>query len=155
MDTSNSYSSNRDLLKHFGIKYSRQRDEILSILRSYRRPLTAEKIYDESKQNVENLSLSTVYRILNTFVDKGLAIKTNLDVENRTLFELERHEHKHHLLCLGCSKMVQISSCPLKQYEKEIQEQMGYHITSHKLEIYGYCPECRKELEDETDKEAH
>lgn len=45
--------------------------------------------------------------------------------------------------------MVQISSCPLHQYEKELQDKMGYHITSHKLEIYGYCPECRKELKDE------
>lgn len=141
--------TNRELLKHFSIKYSKQRDEILSTLRGFRRPLTAERIYDECRKNVENLSLSTVYRILNAFVDKGLAVKTNLDVKNRALFELERHEHKHHLLCLGCSKIVQISSCPLKRYEEEIQEKMGYHITSHKLEIYGYCPDCRKELGEE------
>tara|TARA_Y100001933_G_C18830517_1_gene493211 strand:+ start:18 stop:461 length:444 start_codon:yes stop_codon:yes gene_type:complete len=138
--------SNRELLKHFGIKYSKQRNELLTILRGYNSPLTAEKIYEESRKTLENVSLSTVYRILNAFVDKGLAKKTNLDVENRALFELERHDHKHHLLCLGCSKMVQISSCPLKAYEKELQEELGYHITSHKLEIYGYCPECRKEI---------
>jgi len=148
--------SNREMLKHFNIKYSKQRDVIIDILKSYRCPLTAEQIYDDCRAAVENMSLSTVYRILNTFVDKGLALKTNLDVENKALFELNRHEHKHHLLCLGCSKIVQISSCPLKQYEKQIQEEMGYQIISHKLEIYGYCPECSKEIDNIVhDEEAH
>ncbi len=147
--------SNREILKHHEIKYSKQRDVILSVLKGYNRPLTSEYIYEESKTAVENLSLSTVYRILNAFVEKKVVIKTNLDVENRTLFELNRHEHKHHLLCLGCSKIVQISSCPLKRYEQEIQETLGYHITSHKLEIHGYCPDCRKELGEEiSSKEA-
>ena len=146
---------NREILKHYDIKYTKQRDVILTILKSYRRPLTSEYIYEECKGVIESLSLSTVYRILNAFVDKDVVKKTNLDVENRMLFELNRHEHNHHLLCLGCSKIVQISSCPLKQYEMEIQENLGYHITSHKLEIYGYCPECRKEIgDDPLDEEA-
>lgn len=144
--------SNRELLKKHNIKYSKQRDSILTVLKNYRKPLTSEQIYDECRRKVQNLSLSTVYRILNTFVEEGLALKTNLDRENRALFELERHEHRHHLMCLGCSKMVQISSCPLKQYELEIQDELGYHITSHKLEIYGYCPDCRKGLSDEKEK---
>tara|TARA_Y100000588_G_C13927065_1_gene784036 strand:- start:297 stop:749 length:453 start_codon:yes stop_codon:yes gene_type:complete len=147
--------SNRELLKKYSIKYSKQRDSILTVLKNYRKPLTSEQIFDECRREVQNLSLSTVYRILNTFVDEGLALKTNLDRENRALFELERHEHRHHLLCLGCSKIVQISSCPLKQYELEIQDELGYHITSHKLEIYGYCPECRKDLGNDNEKEAH
>jgi len=144
--------TNRELLKKYNIKYSKQRDAILTVLKNYRKPLTSEQIYDECRRVVQNLSLSTVYRILNTFVDEGLALKTNLDRENRSLFELERHEHRHHLLCLGCSKIVQISSCPLKQYELEIQDELGYHITSHKLEIYGYCPDCRKGLSHENQK---
>lgn len=148
--------TNREMLKQYKVKYSKQRSVVLSALKENDLPQCAEHVYRSSKRSLDKLSLSTVYRILNTFVEAGLAIKTNLDLENKTLFELNRHEHKHHLLCIECNKIMQISSCPLRAYEKELQEEYGYRVVSHKLEIYGYCPECLDKM-DKTQRieEAH
>lgn len=136
--------NSREILKEYGLKYSKNREQILEILQENTAPLSVEQIYELCRKKSSSMSLSTAYRVLKVFVSQGMAIRTNLDVEDKSLYELERHEHKHHLLCLGCNEIVPISSCPLSQYEKKLEEEMGYTITSHKLEVYGYCPSCQK-----------
>ncbi len=150
------HGTDREILKAHKIKYSKQRCVILHALMESELPQTADQIYAYSRSRLENMSFSTVYRILNAFVSAGLASKTNLELESKALFELDRHEHKHHLLCIGCNQIIQISSCPVAEYEKEIQRQFGYSVLSHKLEIYGYCPQCQKKMAGSIhEKEGH
>lgn len=138
-------TENRDILLKHKVKYSRQRACVLSALKGTTHPLSAESVHEACRSEMKNISLSTVYRILNTFSAAGLVVRTALAPENKALFELNRHEHKHHLLCLGCSKIVPVRGCPLVQYESQLQAQSGYRIVSHKLELYGYCPDCESD----------
>ncbi len=132
----------RDILKHYGVKYSRQRALVLSLLMDAKQPLTADALYDLGRQEEASLNLSTIYRILSAFEDNGIAVKTHLEIDNKALYELKREEHKHHIICVGCQKITELPGCPLHGYERDLQEKMGYTITSHKLVMYGYCPEC-------------
>lgn len=34
--------------------------------------------------------------------------------------------------------------CPVNQLEQSIVEETGYEITSHNLELFGYCPACQQ-----------
>ena len=125
-----------------GLKNTKHRNSILDILSKCDVPVTAEDIYLKLKNNSTSISLSTVYRTLETLCSKGLILKISISEDNKALFELNRMEHKHHIVCVGCKKMFSVDGCPLKEYEKVLQEKMGFDITGHKLEIYGYCPKC-------------
>ncbi len=76
--------------------------------------------------------------------EKNLAVKLNIAGDGRTLFEFNRMVHKHYLVCLGCKRIVAINGCPLEDYEKTLAKETNYSIEGHKLDIYGYCPECRE-----------
>jgi Fur family ferric uptake transcriptional regulator len=76
--------------------------------------------------------------------DKNLAIKFNIMGDDRTLFEYNRMVHRHYLICMGCKKILAINRCPLEDYEKSLAKETNYSIAGHKLDIYGYCPKCRK-----------
>lgn len=136
--------NNREILKDRGIKYTNQRNITLNALEQAELPLTAEQLFMKVKETDSTISLSTIYRILDMFVHKELVLKSNMADENRAIYELNRMKHKHHLVCMGCKKMTVIEGCPLEKYEKTLEQTTSYQITTHKLELFGYCPLCQE-----------
>ena len=134
---------NKDLFASQGIKNTKQRNLIFEALKQSDDPVTAEQIFLKLKEVDASINLSTVYRILNIFVSKNLAIKSSISDDNKAMFEVNRMEHKHHLVCVGCKKILSIEDCPLERYEKSLEEKTDFDIKGHKLEIFGYCPECK------------
>jgi Fur family ferric uptake transcriptional regulator len=129
-----------------GLKNTKNRQLVLGVLREAELPLTAEDIYLCLKEVDATLSLSTVYRILDIFVEKELALKAGVAKDNAAMYELNDSSHKHHLVCLNCKKIQRVYNCPLEDFEKNVAKETDFSITGHRLELYGYCPECQKNL---------
>lgn len=135
--------NNENFFKKYGIKNTKQRNIILEILKQEKKPTTAEEIFLKSKKIDDTISLSTVYRTLNIFVSKEIVVKLAVAEDNVSVFELNKIDHEHYLLCVECHKAIEIGHCPLRLYENSLEESTDFDIIGHKLEIYGYCPECR------------
>jgi Fur family ferric uptake transcriptional regulator len=129
--------------KEKGLKKTKQRNEIIEIIAHAKQPMSAEEIYLALKKLKLKVNLSTVYRTIETLVSKGVVNKVNLDNEIKNRYELlVEHEHHHHLICLTCKKIVSIELCPLDNFEKQVSKTYDFKITTHKLELYGYCEKC-------------
>jgi len=133
---------NKEIFSKYRIKNTKQRNVVLDILKSSDAPMTAEEIFIETQGSNISMNFSTVYRILNTFVSKDIVIKSSIGEEDKNMYELNKEEHSHYLICNSFKRMIKIGHCPLEEYENQIQKNTKFHITGHKLEIYGYCPEC-------------
>jgi Fur family ferric uptake transcriptional regulator len=129
-------------LKQVGLKNTKHRNSILNILEGCLSPITAEEIFLELKKQQIAINLSSVYRILESLVAKEMVLKSSMAGENKAMFELKRTGHRHRLICSGCKKMIPIEGCPVSEFEKSLQQQTGFRVTGHKLEIYGYCHDC-------------
>ena len=139
----NGSSDRRDVLRRKGLKNTRRRAAILGILERQPQPVAAEQIFMELSRLDIPTSLSTVYRELDSLENKDLVVKVKIDEGNKALYEYNRMVHKHYLICLGCKKMIPLDICPLKPFEEKVEEQTHFVITDHRLDLYGYCPECR------------
>jgi Fur family ferric uptake transcriptional regulator len=134
----------KENLKRCGLKSTRQRCAILEALKQSGQPLTAEQVYSTlTGQNI-NINLSTVYRVLETMAEKNLVSKLGIIGENKTFFEYNTKKHRHYLVCLGCKKILAIENCPLHGFEEKLADQTEYEISGHRLDLYGYCHECKK-----------
>lgn len=134
----------REQLKSRGIRDTNQRQAILKVLMEKSRPLTAYHIYNNLKDNFPQLRLSTIYRNLNTFVEKKMVRKMELDPKKKeSYFELNDGEHHHHLVCVECNEIVPLD-CPFKEYENELKDKTNYTLLEHKIKIYGICPKCKE-----------
>jgi Fur family ferric uptake transcriptional regulator len=134
---------NKEFFNNHGIKSTKQRNMIFDVLKEESLPLTAERVFFKVKEIDPTISLSTIYRILDIFVDKGMVLKLSISEDNKAMFELNRMEHKHHLVCMRCKKIMAVDNCPFEVYEKSLEQETSFQITSHRLEIYGYCPVCK------------
>jgi len=133
----------KELLKREGIKNTKHRAAILEILEESDSPKTAEQLFISLKDKTASIDMSTVYRTLDTFASKNLVIKSNRVDDGKALYELNHHEHKHHLLCVGCHKLISIEDCPIGELQQILKQKIDFDITGHKLEIYGYCHDCK------------
>ncbi|MDD4124167.1 MAG: Fur family transcriptional regulator [Eubacteriales bacterium] len=131
-------------LKKRGLKNTKHRAEILDMLKRSDQPVSAEQLFKDMLDRNINVNFSTVYRTLDTLCEKDLVSKLTIESEGGALYEFNSTMHKHHLICLGCRKIISLDYCPLGNYEQTLAEKTDYLIAGHKLDIYGYCPECRK-----------
>jgi Fur family ferric uptake transcriptional regulator len=139
-------TDHEEVLRRSGLKNTKHRAAILDILEQSDQPMTAEQIYLELGEQKIGVSLSTVYRVMESLADKNLVTKLSIGIggDNRAYFEYNRSDHRHYLVCLGCKKIMAIEHCPLKKYEEALGKEMNYTIAGHKLDIYGFCPDCQE-----------
>lgn len=128
-----------------GIKWTKQRRDVFDVLNQAKEPLSAVQIYSRiaSGEGDAVYAVSTIYRILNTFEEKGLVSKTTWMGDGTVVYELNRGEHTHYAVCIECHKRVALESCPFAHMHLDT-EAGDFLITGHKLELYGYCKDCRR-----------
>lgn len=132
----------RTLLKTAGLKATPHRLQVYDMLKASEVSMTAEQIYQELSAGVNPINLSTVYRILDSFVEKQLLTRSFMLDDSKALYEINCHAHRHYLICTGCRRRVEINTCPLHRLEQEMAKETGFRIEAHRLELYGVCPEC-------------
>lgn len=124
-----------------GIKKTRQREHVFSVLERAETPLSAQEIFLQAQAEDASLWLSTVYRTLDFFASKGLITKTTVMDGRQALYALSPLQHRHYAVCLGCRKVVALANCPMEKFEPELDEG-GFRVLGHKVEMYGYCRDC-------------
>ena len=84
-------------------RFSRQREEILQILKGTKIHPTAEWIYFQAKKKIPKLSLGTVYRNLNNLHQKGIIKKFQFSTPFDH-FDGNTSSHQH-FVCRKCGKI--------------------------------------------------
>lgn len=125
-----------------GIKKTKQRKNVLAVLESSEKPLSASEICSKMEKNGDAVWLSTVYRVLELFVEKGMVIKTNMMNNEMALYELNRFKHKHYAICMHCHKILAMDNCPMEKFIPELEDDEDFQVMGHNLEVYGLCKDC-------------
>ncbi len=136
-----SLESNRRALNVTGLRATSQRALILKIIRHGH--LDADEIYRQARIRQPRLSLSTVYRTLQALKKLGLVEELHFD-EAHHHYEMKPSSEHHHLVCLGCGKVVEFA-CPLSpKMKKDIALEKGFKVVGVEIRMTGYCPKCRQ-----------
>ena len=126
-----------------GMKWTKQRKALYQILYEATEPLSALQLYALVQQKEqENYALSTIYRILAAFEEQNLVNKNAWMGEDTYCYELNLGGHTHYAVCLDCHKRIPLEHCPFAHLHLE-EETEDFTITSHKIELYGYCKACK------------
>lgn len=124
-----------------GIKRTKQRACVLSVLEHSEKPLSATDICSKIETAGEAVWLSTVYRVLEFFIKKGMVNKINMMNNEMAMYELNHSKHKHYAICMGCNKIIPMNNCPMENFIPKLEDD-NFHVLGHNLELYGYCKNC-------------
>ena len=130
-------------MKATGMRVTNQRSLIIEIIRQGRGHLDADEIYRRAREKESRISLSTVYRTLQMFKKLGLVEELHFN-EAHHHYEIKPSTEHHHLLCLGCGKVIEFQK-PLSRYiSKNVAEAKDFDIIGTEVRMTGYCAKCRQ-----------
>lgn len=131
-------------LSGHGFKSTRQRDIIVKIFSEAGRHLSAEELLALVKKTEPGIGYATVYRTLKLLSSAGLAHERRFE-DGFTRYELsEANAHHDHLICTKCGLIIEFENSQIEQLQQVVAKRNRFFVTSHKLEMYGLCSECRQ-----------
>lgn len=127
-------------------RYSRQREAILSLLRTHFDHPTAEALYEELHKTHPNISLGTVYRNLSLLSEAGVI--TRLATHEKDHFDGNTAPHAH-FFCDGCGSIKDLDGSFVREPLDEDGQLTGYEPRTVLVSIHGLCPECLNKMKEE------
>ena len=129
--------------KKMGVKVTPQRIAIYKILASKAKHPTINEIYEEIKKDYPSLSLNTIYKTIQLFIELGM-VSQFTSREGVIRYEVKLLPH-HHVLCLKCRKIQDVFDSCLDEIKMSPPLKGGFEIIRHDVIFYGYCSECKQE----------
>ena len=128
----------RNMLKEKSLKVTPQRMAILEAIMNVKNHPSAENVVDYIRKNHPNISIATVYKVLDVLVDNHLIgrVKTDKDVMRYDAI-LESH---HHLYCSESDKIEDYFDDELNNMLQEYfkkKEIPNFKVEDIKLQIIG------------------
>lgn len=139
-------------LQDAGERLTPQRRLIARILEEQGGHLSAEAIHRLARRQHPRLSLATIYRTLRLLKEAELVHELRLDGEG-CHYEIARKEPHQHMVCLNCGKVIEFTCSHCSQVHRNLADRFGFHITGARVELLGYCAECRVVMHRQTQEE--
>ena len=127
--------------KELGIKVTPQRIAIYKELASTDEHPSTEMIYKKIQNYYPNISLTTVYRTLETFENLGLISCVNI-LYNAARYDANLKPH-HHIVCVKCKKVQDFYDDSLNDLNISEQTLGNYKITGYSIILNGVCNTCQ------------
>lgn len=121
-------------------KYSKQREEIIEVLKNAYDHPTAEEIYERVKDNKSTSSRGTVYRNLKSLLEKNIVMKISVpDSPDRYDYIRENHSH---FICTKCKKVIDFEyNFKIESLKKQLKPNIHF-LDSNSITICGICKDC-------------
>ena len=126
------------------IRMTRQRKVILEELRKFMHHPSADEIYEVVRKRIPRISLGTVYRNLEVLSELGEIRKLEFGGTIKR-FDGDPEDH-YHIRCNLCDRVDNVPMPHLEDIEQRINLETEYRIIGHRLEFFGLCPECSRNM---------
>jgi len=126
-----------------GYRHSRPRGVVMGVLERAKIPLSPIEILKLAQKEGHRLGSASIYRALDLFLDLGMVkpVHTNEDCHG---YVLATEGHHHYIICSKCNQVVEFDgSGDLALIMTRVEEETGFKVNDHLLQLYGFCEECR------------
>src|SRR4029077_16245619 len=83
-----------------------------------------------------------VFRALELFEELGLVERLDLPNGEHAYVVCEPAHH-HHVICQHCGRATDVGDGGMDAVLGDIEARTGYLLDSHRVELFGLCPDCR------------
>ena len=123
--------------------YSKQREDLLSVLKNSKSHPTAEELYNSIKEKIPSVSRGTVYRNLKDLVDEGYIIKISM-AGGADRYDYIHKKHNH-IICKYCGMVKDFEyDFDLKNVKLSVIKQTEMDPLLDGVIVYGICRKCKE-----------
>jgi Fur family peroxide stress response transcriptional regulator len=124
-----------------GVPLTVQRRTIMEVLAGRDDHPSVEQVHDAVKERIPGVSLTTVYRVLEAFVQFGLVRKID-DPGAKGRFDADVSRH-HHARCVSCGRIADIGDNALPRFDLPPAQVEDFTLFDYTINYLGLCGRCR------------
>ncbi len=148
----------REILKKYlkdnGYRKTPERFFILDEICKTQGHFDIEQLLQNLKKNKKYcVSRATVYNTMEILTQCRLVVRHDFDTA-RASYECNFNNSHEHVVCLYCGKIEEIQGVPTETADEYAKEKTGFNILSHRLYLYGVCPECMEKRANEQEQSS-
>lgn len=130
-------------LEEAGYRLTSPRRALATLIARREGHFTAEDLLAESRRSRAGVTRATIFRSLDVLAELGLVERLDLPSGEHAFVACEPAHH-HHIVCSSCGGSTEVADNGLEAVAAAIAAQSGYRVDTHRLELFGLCPACRK-----------
>lgn len=126
-----------------GYRLTGPRRALAALISARASHFTAEQLLGESRRRRLGVTRATIFRSLDVLADLGVVERLDLPTGEHAFVACEPAHH-HHVVCSSCGRSTEVADHGIERIAAAIGRETGYRIDTHRLELFGLCPACRK-----------
>lgn len=119
-----------------GLRMTGQRRIIARVLTEARDHPDVEEVHRRAHAVDARISLSTVYRTLKLFSERGILERHDFG-HGRGRYEESSRSHHDHLVDVETGRIIEFSNDQIEALQERIARELGFTLVGHRLELYG------------------
>lgn len=132
------------VLQQAGNRLTRPRRAVLEVVATAEAALTASQIYHLARRSHPRVGLVTVYRTLDLLIELGWVHRLPSSERSQVYARNDLSSPTHLLVCQSCHRAVGFPCHCLPALVTEVEQQTGFAVRQHSLELLGLCPACQE-----------
>ena len=129
----------------YGLRMTGQRRTIARVLSAATDHPDVEEVHRRAHQVDAGISLSTVYRTLKLFAEKGILERHDFG-HGRGRYEEASRQHHDHRVDVESGRVIEFSNEQIEALQERIARELGFKLVGHRLELYGVPVSKKKPL---------
>jgi Fur family ferric uptake transcriptional regulator len=109
---------------------------------------TAADLLGDAEAHRLRIGRATIFRALELYTELHALERIDLPSGEHAYVACEPVHH-HHVVCSGCGRTAEVADHGMQGVAQAIASQTGYRIDTHRLELFGLCPECQRSAANE------
>ena len=129
-------------LREHGYRLTPQRVALMRLLAASDGHPSASHLYDRLQEQFPTTSPGTIYKTLNLLKDLDEVLELGFSDDDNRYDGNKPYPHPH-VICVRCRKIMDLEIGIAQNLLQEAAQQSGFQIVSHRLDLYGICPDCQ------------
>lgn len=130
----------REVLEANGQRFTEQRAAVYRFLSKTTSHPTADEVFTTVRHEINDISLATVYKALETLVGCGLAVKLHFG-DGSARYDARTDDHWH-ARCTLCGVVVDVRGAEEHPALPDSDALGGFQVHGFRIEVVGHCTGC-------------
>jgi Fe2+ or Zn2+ uptake regulation protein len=132
-----------DRLDQAGARLTEPRRRLAALIDRQPGPFSAADLLEAAESRAAGIGRATVFRTLALLEAEGVIERIDLPGGEHAYVACARGHH-HHAVCIVCGRVTDLPDLDVGVDVGALSRRSGYDIESHRIELFGRCPECRR-----------
>lgn len=133
-----------DAISTAGLRLTQPRRSVARLVAAQDGHFTAADLVADAAVRGIPVGRATIFRTLEALAAIGAVERVDLPSGEHAYVVCRPDDHHHHVICASCGRTREVDDGRMADVLAEVERLTGYRIDSHRIELYGICPVCRR-----------